>query len=102
MVKDIVCGMGIEEDDPLTFSKLCETKLYYFCSPECMSLFMEDPLDYINPKRKDTTMAKDLVCGMEVDESNPPFTSAYKGKIYYFCSHSCQREFERNPEKYLK
>ncbi|HZY10325.1 MAG TPA: YHS domain-containing protein [Bacteroidota bacterium] len=47
-------------------------------------------------------MVKDLVCGMDVDESNPPFTSAYKGKIYYFCSHSCQREFERNPEKYLK
>ncbi len=47
-------------------------------------------------------MAKDLVCGMSVDENNPPFTAVYRGTTYCFCSNSCKREFERDPERYLK
>ncbi|MBI4547196.1 MAG: YHS domain-containing protein [Ignavibacteriae bacterium] len=102
MVRDIVCGMGVEEDDPSTFVKSLEGKTYYFCSDQCMLPFMRAPDDYIKTKGKETEMVKDLVCGMEVDENNPPFTSVNKGKIYYFCSNSCKREFERNPKKYLK
>ena len=102
MVKDIVCGMGVEEDDPLTFSRTIEGKTFYFCSPDCMLLFSRNPSDYINFNGRKTTMAKDLVCGMDVDENNPPFTAVYKGKTYYFCCNSCKREFEREPEKFLK
>jgi len=46
-------------------------------------------------------MARDPVCGMEVDEKNPPATSTYGGKTYYFCSAGCKATFERNPEKYI-
>ena len=102
MVKDLVCGMGVEENDSLTFLRTFEGKTYYFCSPECMTLFIRNPHEYINPERKESTMVKDLVCGMEVDEDNPPFTAVYKGKTYCFCSNSCKREFERDPEQFLK
>ncbi len=102
MVKDIVCGMGVEEDDPETFSKTHKGTVYYFCSPECMLMFAEDPDDYLNPKRKKTAMAKDPICGMDVDKINPPFTSIFKGVTYYFCSNPCKREFDREPEKFLR
>ena len=31
-------------------------------------------------------MAKDLVCGMSVDEKTAKFKSEHMGKTYYFCS----------------
>ncbi len=46
-------------------------------------------------------MAKDPVCGMEVDEKNPPATSTYKGKTYYFCAVGCKNTFDKNPKKYV-
>ena len=47
-------------------------------------------------------MAKDPVCGMEVDEKKAVATSKHKGKTYYFCAPGCKKAFDRNPEKYLK
>ena len=46
-------------------------------------------------------MAKDLVCGMEVDEKKAAATSVYKGKTYYFCAGGCKKAFDANPEKYV-
>ena len=46
-------------------------------------------------------MAKDPVCGMDVDEKNAQAQSEYKGKTYYFCSPGCKRDFDKNPEKYV-
>jgi len=40
-------------------------------------------------------MAVDPVCGMKVDEKNPPGgTSTYKGKTYYFCAMGCKKSFD--------
>lgn len=47
-------------------------------------------------------MAKDPVCGMDVDEKKAAATAAYKGRTYYFCATACKRAFEKNPEKYLE
>ncbi len=47
-------------------------------------------------------MAKDPVCGMQVDEKKVAATSNYKGKTYYFCSAACKATFEKNPEKFVK
>jgi YHS domain-containing protein len=47
-------------------------------------------------------MAKDPVCGMEVDEQKVTQKSEYKGKTYYFCSATCRKKFEKEPEKYVK
>ena len=45
-------------------------------------------------------MAKDPVCGMDVDEKSAAATSTYKGKTYHFCAEACKRAFERDPQKY--
>ena len=47
-------------------------------------------------------MAKDVVCGMDVDERNPSAKSEYQGTAYYFCSEYCKTAFDKDPEKYLK
>lgn len=44
-------------------------------------------------------MAKDLVCGMNVDEKKAA-TAVHDGKTYYFCSAGCQATFERAPGEY--
>ncbi|MGQ9641893.1 MAG: YHS domain-containing protein [Candidatus Bathycorpusculaceae bacterium] len=45
-------------------------------------------------------MAKDLVCGMNVNEKTARFKSEYKGKTYYFCSQACKATFDKNPARY--
>lgn len=47
-------------------------------------------------------MAKDPVCGMQVDETAPAGKSEYKGKNYYFCSPGCKASFDKEPEKYAQ
>ena len=45
-------------------------------------------------------MAKDPVCGMQVNEQTAAVKSEYRGKPYYFCSPACKATFDKNPEKY--
>lgn len=45
-------------------------------------------------------MAKDPVCGMEVDQNKAVASLVYEGRTYYFCTEACRRAFERDPEKY--
>jgi YHS domain-containing protein len=47
-------------------------------------------------------MAKDPVCGMEVDENKATQKTLYKGRTYYFCSASDKKEFDKNPSKYVQ
>jgi len=47
-------------------------------------------------------MAKDPVCGMDIDEKTAAGTAAYKGKTYYFCNLSCKARFDKEPEQYAK
>lgn len=46
-------------------------------------------------------MAKDPVCGMEVDEKKAA-KAEYRGKTYYFCNPACKWAFENNPKKFVK
>lgn len=45
---------------------------------------------------------KDPVCGMKIDAETAKYTSEYKGRTYFFCSPSCKRQFDQNPEAYLE
>lgn len=47
-------------------------------------------------------MAKDPVCGMNVEESKAAATVQHGGKTYYFCSNGCKATFEKEPTKYAK
>ncbi|MCL4304218.1 MAG: YHS domain-containing protein [Anaerolineae bacterium] len=46
-------------------------------------------------------MAKDPVCGMDVDEKTAAGKSEYQGQTYYFCSAGCKRAFDKEPQKYV-
>ena len=47
------------------------------------------------------TMAKDPVCGMEVDEATAAGKREYRGTVYYFCALGCMRVFDEDPEKFV-
>jgi len=48
------------------------------------------------------TFSADPVCGMKVNEADPPGGhSNYAGQIYYFCSDFCRKNFELDPAKYI-
>ena len=46
-------------------------------------------------------MAKDPVCGMQVDEKEAAGKSEYRGKTYYFCAPGCKKEFDANPDEHV-
>lgn len=46
-------------------------------------------------------MAKDPVCGMDVDEKKAAGKSDYKGQVYYFCSSGCKQSFDKDPERFI-
>ncbi len=46
-------------------------------------------------------MAKDPVCGMQVDEKQAADKSEYQGQAYYFCSTGCKAAFDKEPQKYV-
>jgi len=45
-------------------------------------------------------MAKDPVCGMDVDPKQAAGKSEYQGQTYYFCSAGCKKAFDKDPAKY--
>ncbi len=47
-------------------------------------------------------MAKDPVCGMDVDERFTQIQVGYLGKVHFFCSPACREVFERNPNRFLE
>ncbi len=47
-------------------------------------------------------MERDLVCGMDVDPKTAAAKSIYQGKTYYFCSAGCKKDFDKEPQKYIK
>ena len=57
---------------------------------------------YHNKSKEVAEMAKDPVCGMEVEEEKAAGKSEYKGKTYYFCAPGCKKTFDSDPEKYIK
>lgn len=47
-------------------------------------------------------MAKDPVCGHEVDPATVEWKSTFGGKVYYFCEPDCRKTFDKNPRKYVR
>jgi P-type Cu+ transporter len=46
-------------------------------------------------------MAKDPVCGMNVDPGNAKHSAGYRGRTYYFCSQGCKTKFVADPVSYI-
>ncbi len=43
----------------------------------------------------------DPVCGMQVDPTTAAGSSEYQGQTYYFCSTGCQRQFDKDPQRFI-
>ena len=59
-----------------------------------------DPAAMKEHRNEMIKMAKDLVCGIEVDEKMAAAKSKHMGKTYYFCSPGCKKSFDENTSKY--
>lgn len=46
------------------------------------------------------TTTTDPVCGMTIEEAKAAGSATHGGVTYYFCSTSCQEQFEAEPDKY--
>ena len=46
-------------------------------------------------------MARDPVCGMEVNSGETSFAIHSKVTSYYFCTGRCKESFEKDPERYI-
>lgn len=50
---------------------------------------------------KRDTMAKDPVCGMDIDEKKAAKT-VHEGKTYHFCSPTCKWTFDSDPKQFVQ
>lgn len=131
MTHDVVCGMTVDEKTAAA-STIFAGQHYYFCCPNCLNKFEQQPEKYVNgnataagvaersakldvvqiglpPKRTVLEITEaaphlhhDPVCGMTVEESRAAGTVEHDGKRYYFCGMGCVNKFTADPEKYLK
>ena len=46
-------------------------------------------------------LARDVVCGMQLEPATAPAVRIHRGETYYFCSGSCAKEFEADPSRFL-
>lgn len=53
-------------------------------------------------QKEGRTMAKDPVCGMDVEETKAAGRVEHEGQTYYFCSEGCQKAFEKMPDRYVQ
>lgn len=53
------------------------------------------------PGKEATRLAKDPVCGMDVDEATAKEKYEYYGRTYFFCCKGCRLEFQDDPEKFI-
>jgi YHS domain-containing protein len=123
ITKDPVCGLNVDESKAKAagFQGTYKNETYYFCSAGCKEHFEKNPARYaakpgeIQPtasgaagdqgQAAQAVRTKDPVCGHEVDETQAKaagLTSIYKGKTYYFCSYSCNQQFDKDPDGSLR
>jgi YHS domain-containing protein len=62
---------------------------------------MEETFGLVNYSDGEPQFSVDPVCGMSVDESKAAGKTGYAGQTYYFCSITCQRNFELDPALYV-
>jgi YHS domain-containing protein len=68
----------------------------------------EKDMDKSNPAHErqhgvSMNAAKDPVCGMGVDPTQPgAWKSEHAGQTYYFCAKGCKEKFDLDPERYIR
>jgi Cu+-exporting ATPase len=57
------------------------------------------PEEIMNENRHDRVV--DPVCGMRIKPEKAAGTIVHEGRTYFFCTEACQRQFEREPDRYV-
>ena len=111
--KDPVCGMSV---DSATAKHVHQHagKSYYFCCGHCAEKFKSAPEKYLShpaatnlislgtpPQAEGVELARDPVCGMNVNPTTAKFVTEKEGKPYYFCSRGCLEKFVADPAMHL-
>src|SRR5581483_11822729 len=55
----------------------------------------------LSTTNESAALVTDPVCGMQINPETSAGSSQYDGKMYFFCSKTCQEKFEADPARYL-
>jgi len=58
--------------------------------------------DQQTPKLKPYTLKTCIISGDKLGEMGEPFVYAYKGREIKFCCKGCLKDFNKDPQKYIK
>jgi len=83
-------------------SEIHAGQVYYFCCNGCSAKFRTYPAKYLAHPRVTASIAKDPVCGMQVDPQSAAASHTHDGHTYYFCCAGCANKFRADPAKYLE
>lgn len=118
---DPICGTEVysEKAKGAGLTTELEGRTYYFCSPQCKAQFDKEHASHMlmpgehaahgdhtghSAEQPPAGIARDPICKMFTHENKAraeKLFREYQGKTYYFCSQQCQKEFDKNPERYV-
>ena len=119
VVRDPVIGVNVDASKARAAGHLSRYKnqTYYFHSEETKHQFEQNPERYLtkgvrsqvagaaSEEKLAPVAAKCPVCSVEVDENearDKGLTSEYHGKTYFFCRYDCNRQFDKDPKRFVK
>ena len=68
----------------------------------CAAAISANAADTNTTKIKPYTLKNCVVSGDKLGEMGPPFVYAYKGREIKFCCKGCLKDFNKDPDKYIK
>ena len=117
IARDPVCGMQV---DPAKTPHHADHRgqQYHFCAARCRERFIAEPARYLDAPQAaagstccgarapasdpgKTTLARDPVCGMQVDPAKTPHHADHRGQQYHFCAARCRERFIAEPHRFL-
>jgi P-type Cu+ transporter len=66
-----------------------------------MDISYDDGRITFEDNRETGLLARDPVCGMDVEIARAAASTDHEARTYYFCSLQCKQDFERQPELYV-
>lgn len=65
-----------------------------------MEISYDDGRITFGDRRETGLLARDPVCGMDVEIARAAASTDYEGRTYYFCQLQCKDDFDRQPAMY--
>ena len=95
----VLCPVSRDPVDQEVFVESTGEKVY-FCCKGCINKYQANPAKYASALANSYTyQTKCPVMGEDIDPQ--AFSTAGKGKRFYFCCKGCDKKFFRDPERYL-